>query len=350
MKRKRNRKPQTPRKARAGGPAPDRKPGLLYNGLPSSGKMSVNLTPDGWPQLIYPSRMSLTEEMWDKLQQMGQSYWYPRAEPISAFRPRWIVNTLADADIYPHALEALDAALKDNPVPVFNHPFAVLKTRRDYVWNQLSDVPNLISPKCVRFLADSPNRFLRVFEQSGFSFPVIIRPCGSHTGQDMILVESKEDWPKIFSIPWGGLEMYMTQWVDFQSDAGEWRKLRLCLTPDTVSLRHILFGDGWMIHAMDRGNDIVDRELEIMNAAEDWEVLQQIGADIRDRVGLDYCGVDLGYKSEREFVLFEANPSMSVLSRYKTPEYRRSEYEANIVRIESRVWQSVERFVQTAVQ
>ena len=324
------------------------KDGLLYNALPWHGKMEITLNAAGFPEMIYPSRISFTPEMLERLVAVGQSYWHPRPEPITDFKYNWIMNTLADADQYPHALQDLDKALKDKPVPVYNHPYGILKTRRDYVWAQLLDVPNLIAPKCVRFQATSPNTFIRAFEKAGFEFPVIIRPTGSHTGHDMIKVDSKDDWPKIFSIPWGGLEMYMTQWTDFQSEAGEWRKLRLCLTKGRVTLRHILISDSWLIHAMDRDDHIVDRELEVLQSADDWKAIQRIGADVFDRIGLDYCGIDLGYKSESEFVLFEANPCMSILSRMAMPEYRRDEYEANLKKIEDQVWQSVEAFIANA--
>jgi hypothetical protein len=349
VKKKRNRKVQPAKNLRSKTSSHrplGRKPGVLYNALPSHGKMNVQLGATGFPEMIYPSRISLTPDMLDKLVAIGQSYWFPRPEPLSDFNPKWVMNTLADADHYPHALQALDEALKENPVPVFNHPYAVLKSRRDYVWSQLKDIPNLVVPKCVRFLATNPNHFLRAFEKSNFTFPVIIRPTGSHTGQDMVFVESQDEWHKIFTIPWGGLEMYMTQWVDFQSAQGEWRKLRLSITPDRIGLRHILFGENWLIHAMERDNDTVDREMEILQSADDWVALQQIGSDIRDRMGMDYFGVDLGYKSDQEFVLFEANASMSILSRVKMPSYREDEYEANVLRIESDVWRAIERFTQ----
>lgn len=320
--------------------------GLLYKALPTHREVHTKLRKDGQPDIIYPGRISLTDQIALRLEEVGHSYWHPDDKGIGRFRPNWIINMLADPDHYPHALEALDKALKERPVPVLNHPYAVLKTRRNLVWRELKDVPNLIAPKCVRFLATHPNHFIQAFEKAEFSYPVIVRPTGSHTGKEMLFIESQADWPKIYTIPWGGREIYMTQWVSFQSNEGHWRKLRLCITPDRIGLRHILFGDGWLVHAMERGAEEVERELDILKGQDDWAVLQQIGKDIRKRLGMDFCGVDLGYKSEGEFVLFEANASMSILSRANTPEYRQKEYFANLERLDADVWRAMSRTMQ----
>lgn len=328
--------------------AAETRAGLIYHALPSDGKMTVRLKDDGLPQMVYPSRISLTQKMRDRLDRKGESYWFPRPDPIASFAPKWIVNMLADADIYPHGLQALDAFLKEHPVPVFNHPLGVLKSRRDYVWSQLRGIPHLVTPKCVRFFANSPNAFLRAFDKAGFSFPVLLRPIGSHTGTDLIRIDSNEDWPKIFSIPWGGREMYMTQWVDFRSERGDWCSLRLCLTPDKVFLRRALFSDTWLIHIAERTEPEVDRELDLIEKAEDWPALLAVGAAIRERLGLQYCGVDLGCRSDTEFVLFEANPSMNIVTSVVSEQYRRLEYEARVKMIERELWHQLDRFIQTA--
>jgi hypothetical protein len=221
-------------------------------------------------------------------------------------------------------------------------PNAVLGTRRDTISNTLSGIQHLTAPKCIQFRPTHPNHFQDSFLREGFEYPVLIRPSGSQTGQNLLLIETKNEWDKIHSIPWGGCDIFMTQWVDFQSSENEWRKLRLSITPYGVRLRHILFGSSWLIHSVERDEPMVQKEVDILKSAGKWDNLQKLGTAIREKVGLDFFGVDIGWKSDTEFVLFEANATMSILSYRLMPKFQRDVYVNNIKNIEKDVWQSLE--------
>ncbi len=87
---------------------------------------------------------------------------------------------------------------------------------------------------------------------------------------------------------------------------------------------------------------MVQKEVGILKHAGEWEKLQQLGKSIREKVGLDFFGVDIGWKSDTEFVLFEANATMSILSYRLMPEFQRDVYVNNIKNIEKDVWQTLE--------
>lgn len=337
-------------KSKVSQPGRSKKDGLVFKAVPKNGQVRVELTSENQFRLVFPARLQITDSMSQIIEKSAEAFWFPTHHSISNICPRWIINELADADQYLDAVRYLDHELRDVEIPVFNAPAGILQTQRQIVWRELQDIPNLVTPKCVRFRPGLPNHFLQVYEQEGFSYPVLIRPVGSHTGADLVIIEKEEDWGRIFSIPWGGSEIYMTQWVDYQSDKGEWRKLRMVITPDRIGLRHVLFGKDWLVHAMERGHEEVERELEIVQSSDSWEAFQEIGSQIRDRVNLDYFGADLGYKSETEFVLFEANASMSILSKANTPEYRQDEYFANISALERDVWRAISRVVEAGRQ
>jgi hypothetical protein len=324
-----------------------RLPGILFNALPTNREIESKLTADGKPSMVFPGRIVLTSAMKSELYKHATDAWHPGHDNWE-HKPDWIVNMLADPDRYAVALEQLDQKLTGNPVPVFNHPRAILNTQRDVIWKQLADVENLISPRCDRFVATHPDHFRAAFEKGEFDFPVLIRPAGSHTGNDLIIIENERDWDKIYTVSWSGHEMYMTQWVDFQAANGDWPKLRLSVTCNGIKLRHILYGDSWLVHSTVRDTETVERELEVLLGADNWQALQKLGADIRQKVDLDFFGVDLGWKSESEFVLFEANASMSILSNRHMPEHRREDYVENLRRIEQDVWQALSGFADVS--
>jgi glutathione synthase/RimK-type ligase-like ATP-grasp enzyme len=315
--------------------------GVLFSALPTDQRIAVKVGANGKPMMVLPGRIVLTSEMKEALNRTADELWHPEIDERQLQGADWLLNMLADPDRYREALEYLDSRLVGFDNPIFNHPRAVLNTSRDVVWKTLKDVNHLTAPKCVRFSPTNPNDFLSTFRDSGFSYPVLIRPAGTHTGKEMLLISSEKHWNEMFSMAWGGRELYMTQWVDFRNDQGEWRKIRLSVTPDHIAIRHILYGDGWLIHAMERGPEEADRELAVIEKFEDWERLKKLGAEVRDRVGLDFFGIDLGWKSEEEFVLFEANASMSIISRVSMPTHRREEYEAVVAGIEKDVWRAL---------
>lgn len=338
-------KPPTPRPRRAKGakPATGRRPGIIFNALPTHRDIQVQLTQRGEPVMIFPGRTVLFDDMKSYLARLSRPFWHPGSEGQTLRNFDWIVNMLADPDHYDQALRFLDRNFAANPLPIFNRPAEVLKTRRDLVTHHLSGIESLICPACLRFSPTSPQCFRETFEKGEFAYPVLIRPAGSHTGHDLLKIDTAEDWDKIHQIPWGGRTLYMTQWIDFRSDKGEWRKLRLSITSESVRLRHILYGDSWLIHSAHRDTDIVNRELDILLNADDWAALQTLGQNIRSRLKLDFFGVDIGWKSDSAFVLFEANPSMSILSYHNMPTLRREDYTANLQRIEQDVWRALER-------
>lgn len=347
-KRKPQRTAARPQRRKSAKTAAPQTAGYLFKAIPSHFQIRATMAETTEPAMIFPGRLVFSKPLSESLERRAKTLWHTSERDIEAVKADWIVNTLADADHYPHALGFLKESYANKGVPIFNHPDAVVKTRRHSMPHFLSGIDNLIVPKCERFRPTNPNHFLQAFEELGFTLPVLIRPVGSHTGTDLVLIEKSTDWQKIYGMPWGGQEIYMTQWTDFQSADGEWRKLRLSITPHSVRLRHILYGDGWLVHAAKRDAEKVERELEILLHDDKWDTLQKLGRDIRDRLGMDFVGADIGWKSDTEFVLFEANASMSILSQANMPEHRRDDYLASWKRIEADVKKALSDFIQGA--
>ena len=344
---KRKQKPQR-RPKQAAVKTPQSK-GLLYKAIPSHAEVRARMTDRGSPAMVFPGRLVFSNPLEVALEKRAGTFWHVSGNEPEPAQTDWVINLLADADHYPLALGYLAKNYADQGIRVFNPPEAVMRTRRHAVPHFLAGIDNLTVPRCERFLATDPKHFLQAFELGKFTFPVLIRPAGSHTGKELLVIESQEDWHKIYTIPWGGRDVYITQWTDFQSAEGEWRKLRLSITREGVRLRHILYGDGWLVHATTRGPEEVEKELEVLLSDDKWEVIQKLGQDIRKCLGMDWVGADVGWKSDDEFVLFEANASMSILSQANMPEFRRDDYLASWKRVEKDVEIALGRFIRGEV-
>jgi hypothetical protein len=320
------------------------KAGLVFKALPNSRSIGIRLTNQATLQPIFPGRLIFDDDIKSAFKPQSQEFWFPDETGKQKLTGQWLINELADADHYDRALHFLSSKLDSQNIPVLNHPRAVLETRRDLSAQKLSGIDNLMVPKCVRFQATDPLHFQHVFEQGGFSYPILIRLAGSHSGINFLKIAGPQDWQKVHFIPWGGQHIYMTQWVDFRNSEGRWIKLRLSITSTGIQLRHVLFGESWLIHSVQRNAETLQRELSILNNAHDWHVIHRLGHEIRERVGLDFFGVDLGWKSDQEFVLFEANASMSILSRHNMLE----QHEENYLRIQQDVRQTINRVMSSA--
>ena len=254
--------------------------------------------------------------------------WFPvkKGAHIKLPQQTWLVNFCADADEYAKAMEFLRHIAKMTGAPVFNHPDGILNSRRDKVSEVLQGVPGLVAPKCIRFSPKLPEDFQQAFDENQMVYPVLVRPTASQSGTHLVKIDGPDDWVKVHTIPWGGATIHMTQFVDFANDAGEYIKLRAVCAGDQVFIRHTLISDDWLVHAMDRTEAIVDREFEMHQRLRENPVFIKLVKDAKTKIGLDYFGLDLGWRSDDEFVLFEANAAMSILSTAHMPTYRRPEY------------------------
>ena len=316
-----------------------KKSGIFFRALPDDGRVDAHVNPSNGINLGFPNCFIPTPRLEKMIAASAETLWFPMHPKTRVQLPRtgWLINFCADADEYSKAMRFLKQIVDKTGMPVFNHPDGVSNSRRDAIPDLLEGIETLVAPKCIRFSPALPADFEKTFAQSGFEYPVLVRPTASQSGTHLVRVESAADWDKVHSIPWGGQELFMTQFVDFANADGEHLKIRAVCAGDRIFVRHILIADDWLVHAMDRPDAIVDREFELLAALTKNDAFTSTVKEIKKRVGLDFFGVDLGWAADDKFVLFEANAAMSILSTAHMPTYRRPEYMKIIKDIEEGV-------------
>ena len=290
---------------------------ISFCAVPDRAEVSVRVEKNGQPTAIIPNRIAIPYPLRDDLPQIAPELWHPMSKSYKRQKAPWIINLCADADEYRKALIWLDAAYGDT-VPIFNHPRAVAMTRRDLSARALQGVEGLIVPRCVRFTASSRAAFERCFDEGGFRFPVLVRPCRGQTGLGLQRINSAAEWDLAVNTEWFGQAHFMTEFVNFQSADGSFLKARVLFIDGSHFVRHIKAGDGWKVHnetSIER-DSFKERELELVAQLNANAVFNKACAAVPARTALDFCGMDVGIDlAQNRFVMFECNAAMSVFFR-----------------------------------
>lgn len=235
-----------------------------------------------------------------------------------------VVNTVSEADEYPEELGVAGRLCGLIGAPVVNPPAATAALSRDEVYRRIRAAPGLVTPRCALVKVGSADRCIRT-ALAGFAWPVIVRPAGSHTGRGMVIAQ---DIAEVQAACAGESDQYVTEFVDFRSPDGWYRKYRVRVIDGQIIADHLFFGDTWKVHGEVRDRLMLNHAF--MRDEERWfiegfpgnltdgqrEALQAVG----NATGLDYLGIDFAILGDGRLAVFEANASM----RSSYPEWEQS--------------------------
>jgi tetratricopeptide (TPR) repeat protein len=234
-----------------------------------------------------------------------------------------IFNAIGDADLCGDALAKAAEVAARSAAPVINAPAMVAVTTRAGTAARLAGVPGLFVPEI---------RTLRRAElaRAGLNFPRLIRTPGFHTGQHFVRVERAADLAAaIAELP--GDELLAIQAVDARGADGRFRKYRVMFIGGALFPLHLAVSTDWKVHyfsgAMAESADARAEEARFL--ADMPGVLGPTAmaalADVGERLGLDYGGIDFGLSPAGEVLLFEANAGMVIQPPGPEPiwDYRR---------------------------
>jgi tetratricopeptide (TPR) repeat protein len=244
-----------------------------------------------------------------------------------------VVNLISDAD-QSDALLPVAADLVDRfGLPTVNDPRRIRMTTRDAVARLLEGIPTCRVPKALRLKAGadrSPEAFRALLP---FSSTILARPVGTHGGDDFEKVEDHAALSAFLS-QHADHDHYLIEYIDYRSRDGYFRKYRFIFVDDQILPYHLCIGNDWKLHhiSTDMANQpwMQQEEEAFLNdpaavfSPANYQALQTI----RERMGLEYCGIDCGLDVCGNLVVFEVNASMLVHARnegfpYKAPAVRR---------------------------
>jgi Flp pilus assembly protein TadD len=215
-----------------------------------------------------------------------------------------VFNAIGDPDLAPEVTPAVARFLQARAGRVLNHPDRVALTRRSDLPGLLDGVPGILVPPVVRLDRGSAS-------SADIPAPVLVRPIGSHGGHG--LARHTEAFGEL-----ADAACYVTQFVDFVSADGWYRKYRVIFVDGRPYPYHLAISRNWLVHYWTAGmdQDAARRGEESRFLADPCEAVGAGGmaalAAIGERLGLDYAGVDFGVLPDGRLVVFEANATMLV--------------------------------------
>jgi hypothetical protein len=205
-------------------------------------------------------------------------------------------------------------------------------------------IEGLKVPKTIRVREGAGSDVRGAIERAGLTFPVLMRVAGLHLGMSLM----KVDTPERIEAVCGGLErddgssLYVTEFCDFASADGLYRKYRIAVVGGEIFLRHLYIGASWLIHRARTIPGTEPEERAFLDSFDGQWVprLTPIFQEIGRRLGLDFFGVDCNIDPSGHVLLFEANACMKILG-YTGP--KPNIWEAPIARITAAVEERLSR-------
>lgn len=228
-----------------------------------------------------------------------------------------IVNLVSDVDRGRAILDTAEALATQLGRRVINPPRRVAETDRASISTRLAGIPGTLVP-LTRYLGRAQLQLaLREGNANALSYPLLVRPAGSHGGDDFEKMEGPGQLG-IFLNCHESPDYYVTPYVDYCSSDGYFRKYRFIYVGGEIFPYHLAIDTKWKIHHVTTPMEAFPwmQEEEKAFLDDPWQVFgatQRAALEaIHEEVGLDYFGIDCGLTADGTVVVFEVNASMLV--------------------------------------
>jgi tetratricopeptide (TPR) repeat protein len=230
-----------------------------------------------------------------------------------------VINCISDADSCQNSLKAATVLLEQTTAPLINAPSIIFATNRETNAARLASIPGVKAPKFATF----PREFFAgtdvaaALKERGFSFPLLLRAPGYHTGLHFVRLETPQEITAALStLP--GDTVSVIEFLGARSADGQIRKYRVMMIDGQPYPAHLAISQNWKVHYFSA--DMADSP---PYRAEDEAFLrnmpQALGAHVMETLKrihevmrLDYYGIDFSIDRDGDILLFEANATMDV--------------------------------------
>ena len=203
------------------------------------------------------------------------------------------------------------------PRPALNDPGVLPVLARDRLSALLAGVPGICSPPTVMVSRSQLDDLLRDAGDigdllPGCSYPVLIRPLGSHAGAGLKKIDGRAalDSYLLFSF---ATSYFVTDFVDYRSADGLYRKYRVAFIDRQAHLCHMASSQNWMVHYLNAGMaESFDKRAEEAQAMAHFDATfaarhRNAFAALHEQVPFDYYSIDCSELQDGRLLMFEAD-------------------------------------------
>lgn len=211
------------------------------------------------------------------------------------------------------------SALSDTTV--VNLPPILVKPRRDLLPDLFGDVPGLRLPRTALWVRHDLSLALREGDHdwgSIGSYPLVVRPEGSHAGRGLQKIETRADFLDYLSVR-PEAAFYVSEFIDYASPTdGCFRKYRVIVIGGKAYPCHMAISDQWnvwYINANMATSEEKRREEAAFMAGFATDIGKRHAATfevLSEALGLDYFGIDCAVDEVGDLILFEADNALIV--------------------------------------
>lgn len=246
----------------------------------------------------------------------------------------------SDSEDCRDALRRIGEAAVRWPRPLLNAPQFVAYLDRDKLHRVLDGVAGLQMPRTVGVsraqLLDISNAALAPGDIAGdLSFPLIVRPRGSHAGKGLAKIDDGIALARYLAER-QEQDFFISRFVDYAGEDGLFRKYRLAFVDGRAYACHMAIAGRWDIWYLNAGmSQSAAKRLEEESFMRTFDVgfahrHAAALAGIATRIGLDYFIVDCAETRDGRLLVFEADNTAIVhdmdppdIFPYKAPQIRK---------------------------
>ena len=228
-----------------------------------------------------------------------------------------VVNMISDADNGKALLPLATHIIDQLSLPTVNHPRRVMLTNRESIAQLIANIPHCKAPLTRLFTGTTLLEVRQNDSLTGLTMPLLIRLAGCHGGDDCVKVQDLESITNFVSKR-PELNYYVSEFINYQSTDGFYRKYRLIYVNGELLPYHLAIHNDWLVHHFrtDMANQAWMREEEeaflknfglVFNPAH-----QSALKALAVATGLDYLGIDCSFDHNGDVLVFEANATMRV--------------------------------------
>lgn len=233
-----------------------------------------------------------------------------------------LLVAIAESEANRELLPLVAQLVADWPRPVLNRPERIAALARDGVCAALDGVAGMLLPRTIRINRDSLGALaagdIEVGELlPGDAFPLIVRPLGSHAGTDLDKVADAAEL-RAYLDRVGTDSFYLSRFIDYSGADGLFRKYRVVLNAGVPYICHFAISKHWMIHYLNAGmgESLEKRQQEeacMLHFDDEFATRHRTAlAQINERIGLEYVGIDCAETADGQLLIFEVDNAMIV--------------------------------------
>jgi len=201
--------------------------------------------------------------------------------------------------------------------PVLNDPSFQPALARDTLARSLADVPSICSPSTVAVGRDELASLLRGSGANsdllaGSSYPVLVRPQGSHAGAGLKKIHNSGDLAAYMLFSFAPY-YFVTAFVDYRSADGLYRKYRVAFTDRQPYLCHMAVSQNWMVHYLNAGmTESAYKRADEAQAMMHFDATfaarhREAFTALHERLPFDHYSIDCSELPDGRLLVFEAD-------------------------------------------